>query len=75
VHRLPVGDAGFAGRYLGLGRLALRLAGALDLALPQTLLSLAELLTRGFLLGEYRQRVPLGQVMKEVEQIGNAQAL
>ena len=53
----------------------LRLAGALDLALPQTLLSLAELLTRGFQLGEYRQRVPFGQVMKEVEQIGHAQAL
>ena len=44
----------------------LRLAGALDLALPQTLLSLAELLTRGFQLGEYQQRVPFGQVMKEV---------
>jgi len=68
-------DAGFAGRYLGLGRLGLRLAGARDLALTQMLLSLAELLTRGFQLGEYRQRVPLGQVMKEVEQIGNAQAL
>ena len=47
-----LGDAGLAGPHLGLGRLDLRFAFPLDLALLQMRLGLAELLTRRFQLGK-----------------------